>query len=285
MTINWNFRALSQIIAIAGLSITLVACSITNRGYELVWADEFNCEHRLSDASWGYENGFVRNEELQWYQEDNAYCKDGMLVIEAKRESFLNPRYENGSDNWKTNREFVEITSASVNTKNKHSWQYGVFEVRAKIKTEYGLWPAIWFLGIEGEWPSNGEIDLMEYYRGMILANAAWADEGRFNAIWDDRKVPVSEFNDPNWDEKFHIWKMEWTEESIKLYLDDVLLNEVDLSTTLNRSDSPIKNPFHQPHYLLLNLAIGGKQGGSVESTQFPSKYLIDYVRVYQKNN
>src|SRR5262249_32017728 len=61
--------------------------------YRLVWSDEFNKDGPLNDADWGYEIGFVRNQELQWYQRENAVCKDGDLVIEARRESRPNPRY------------------------------------------------------------------------------------------------------------------------------------------------------------------------------------------------
>ncbi|TSA53119.1 MAG: glycoside hydrolase family 16 protein, partial [Planctomycetaceae bacterium] len=148
--------------------------------------------------------------------------------------------------------------------------------------TRAGLWPAFWTFGIEGPWPSNGEIDIMEYYRGVLLANAAWATEKRWVAKWDDSKKPITEFNVPNWSEKFHIWRMDWDSDSIKLYVDDMLLNEVDLSTTINK-DGEGKNPFHQPHYIILNLAIGGKAGGDPSNTKFPAKFEVDYVRIYQK--
>ena len=157
-------------------------------------------------------------------------------------------------------------------------------EIRARIDTATGMWPAIWTLGIAKGWPANGEIDIMEYYlvKGAptILANAAWAHE-RERAAWNEATVPFAHFldKDPRWPEKFHIWKMDWTEDYIRLYLDDELLNEVDLSQTLNPDGF---NPFHQPHYILLNLAIGSN-GGDPSSTEFPRKYEIDYVRVYQK--
>ena len=147
------------------------------------------------------------------------------------------------------------------------------------------MWPAIWTLGVSKPWPANGEIDIMEYYlvndKPHILANAAWADEGRWKAIWDDAKIPFSHFieRDSKWPEKFHIWKMDWTEDYIRLFLDDELLNEIDLTKTLNPDGF---NPFHHPHYLLLNLAIGGN-GGNPAHTSFPRRYEVDYVRIYQK--
>ena len=274
-----------RLLLIAATAFLLLSCKSNSEqnDLELVWADEFDCERHLSSNHWGYEEGFVRNRELQWYQRDNAYCNDGVLVLEAKRELVHNDTFDANSDNWRQRRRYAQFSSASVTTKGKHDWLYGVFEVRAKIKAEHGLWPAIWFLGAEGDWPSNGEIDLMEYYRGMILANVAWADKGRFRAIWDSRKIPISDFDDPKWEQKFHVWKMEWTESSIKLFVDDELLNEVSLKDTINQSHSQIVNPFHKPQYLRLNLAVGGQQGGSVSHTEFPSQFLIDYVRVYQK--
>lgn len=248
--------------------------------YELVWADEFETDGRPDPEKWTYENGFVRNEELQWYQPDNAFCENGFLVIEGRRERVDNPNYRSDSKSWKENREFAGYTSASINTKGIQSWQYGIFEIRAKIDARRGLWPAIWTLGVERPWPLNGEVDIMEYYRDMILANFAWGDSLPYQPVWDDFKKPVAEFPE-GWAGDFHVWKMHWTADSIKLFVDDLLLNETDLRKTVNRDGSGF-NPFHQPHYLLLNLAIGGTQGGDPEGTSFPSRYLIDYVRVYQ---
>jgi len=250
--------------------------------YKLVWADEFNKDSRPDPCNWTYERGFVRNQELQWYQPDNARCENGLLIIEGRRERKQNPRYNSESNNWKQNREFVEYTSTSMTTRRLHSWKYGRFEMRGRIDTRDGLWPAFWTLGVEGPWPSSGEIDIMEYYRGMLLANAAWATEKRWVPKWDDTKKPITEFNDPNWSEKFHIWRMDWDSNSIELYVDDLLLNTVDLKETFNK-DQEGKNPFRQPHYIILNLAIGGTVGGDPSNTKFPAKFEVDYVRIYQK--
>ncbi|WP_224998640.1 family 16 glycosylhydrolase [Cesiribacter sp. SM1] len=255
-------------------------------GYSLLWHDEFEQDGKPDSSSWSYERGFVRNQELQWYQPENANVSNGVLVIEGKREQVSNPRYEASSQDWKQNRQFAEYTSASINSRGKRSFRYGMLEVRAKIDTAMGLWPAIWTLGETKPWPANGEIDLMEYYRvnrkGTILANAAWADE-RNRAVWDEQKIPFTHFieKDPEWPQKFHVWKMDWTESYLRLYLDDELLNEVDLSQTLNPDGF---NPFHQPHYILLNLALGSN-GGDPSATAFPRKYMVDYVRVYQKQS
>jgi beta-glucanase (GH16 family) len=254
-------------------------------GYVLVWQDEFNETGKVDSSKWSFEMGFVRNQELQWYQEENAIVNDGKLVITGKREMIPNPRFESGDGDWKKSRKQAEYTASSINTRGKFDFQYGVVEVRAKIDTALGMWPAIWTLGIKNAWPANGEIDIMEYYRvnhvATILANAAWAQEGQYRAKWDEVKIPFSEFlkMDSDWPSKFHTWRMEWTEQTIKLYLDSNLLNEIDLAETINPDGF---NPFHQPHYLLLNLAIGGN-GGDPSGSIFPSKFLVDYVRVYHK--
>src|SRR5690606_28613379 len=131
-------------------------------------------------------------------------CEAGHLIIEARRERVRNPEYRPGSRDWRTNREFAEYTSACLHTKGIGSWQYGRFEMRGRIDTRSGCWPAFWTLGVEGEWPSCGEIDVMEYYRGMLLANAAWGTDRRWVPKWDDLKKPINEFNDPDWPRKFH---------------------------------------------------------------------------------
>jgi len=250
--------------------------------YELVWSDEFDKDGQPDPNNWTYENGFIRNNELQWYQPENARCENGLLIIEGRRERKENPNYKTDSDNWKQNREFAEYTSASLTTRRLHSWMYGRFEMRGRIDTRPGLWPAFWTLGVQGQWPSCGEIDIMEYYQGTLLANAAWGTEKRWVPKWDDLKKPITDFNDPDWSAKFHVWRMDWDEDSIKLYVDDELLNAVDLSETFNK-DKEGKNPFRQPHYIIANLAIGGTVGGDPSNTEFPAKYEIDYIRIYKE--
>ena len=257
--------------------------SDTPLGYKLVWADEFNGSGKPQKNNWSYEHGFVRNNELQWYQEENANVKNGTLIIDGRREKVKNPQYNTESNNWRQNRQFAEYTSSSLNTRGKKEFEYGIIEVRAKIDTASGNWPAIWTLGVEKAWPANGEVDIMEFYqingKPHILANTAW--KGKQQVKWDSEKIPFSHFlkKDPHWSEKFHTWKMDWTKDHIRLYLDDELLNEIDLNETTNPDGF---NPFRQPHYILLNLALGSN-GGNPDKTKFPVQYQIDYVRVYQK--
>lgn len=251
-------------------------------GWSLVWADDFRKDGAPDPANWNYENGFVRNDEAQWYQPENARCKRGKLIIEARREQKPNPNYVPGSTDWRTSRQTAEYTSASVTTRGKHSWLYGRFEMRARIDTRPGLWPAFWTLGTEGPWPSNGEIDILEYYRGTLLANVAWGSGQPGRGNWHTVKRPLSEFGDPSWSRKIHVWRMDWTEDSIKLYVDDYLMNTTLLKDTVN-DDRAHVNPFTRPQYIILNLAVGGRSGGDPSKTKFPARYEIDYVRVYQK--
>lgn len=254
-------------------------------GYQLVWNDEFNYNGKPDSKKWVFENGFKRNNELQWYQENNANCKNGILTISAIREKFANPNYDKQSKNWRLNRAFVNYTSASINTKGIQSWKYGKFEVRARIDSTKGSWPAIWTLGNDGKWPANGEIDIMEFYiknqEQSILANAAWLG-GNIKPKWNSKVKLLSYFlaKDPKWLDKFHVWRMDWDEEAIKIYIDDELINNVSTAKTLNPDGT---NPFQQEHYFLLNLAIGGDNGGDPKDSKFPIIYQIDYVRVYQK--
>ncbi len=249
-------------------------------GYELLWADEFDVNGPPDPCNWTYEEGFVRNEELQWYQPDNAICENGLLIIEGRREQKQNPNYDSESTNWKQNRQYAEYTSTSMTTRGMHDWLYGRFEMRGQIDTRPGLWPAFWTLGTECEWPSCGEIDIMEYYQGTILANVAWGTKQRWVPKWDTVKKPITDFNDPNWSDKFHVWRMDWDPNSIELYVDDELLNTTDLNETLNADGT---NPFHRPLYIILNLAIGGHAGGDPSNTEFPAKFLVDYVRIYKR--
>jgi beta-glucanase (GH16 family) len=250
-------------------------------GYALVWADEFNGTGDPNPKNWAYERGFVRNRELQWYQSGNAREADGLLIIEARRERVAKRRFDPRSSDWKRNREFAEYTSASLLTRGLHSWQYGRFEMRGRIDTRPGLWPAFWTLGGKGTWPHNGEIDVMEYYRGILLANVAWGGAQRYQPIWADSRKPIESFNDADWSGAFHIWRMDWDERAIVLSVDGERLNEVDLTRTVNQ-DGSATNPFHHPHHLLLSLAVGG-QGGDPSKTSFPARYELDYVRVYQR--
>ncbi len=248
-------------------------------GWTLVWADEFTADGPPDPANWTFEHGMVRNEEAQFYQPANAVCRDGRLVIEARRERVRNPRFAAGSTAWPTSRQFAEYTSASLRTRGLHQWQYGRFVMRGRIDTRPGMWPAWWTLGVKGDWPDGGEIDMMEYYRGMLLANVGWGSGRRWVATWDSVRTPAVALGD-GWADRFHVWRMDWDEKAIRLYVDDRLLNETDLADTVDAARGT--DPFHQPHYMLVNLAIGGANGGDPSATAFPARLEVDYIRVYQ---
>lgn len=252
-----------------------------NDDYTLVWSDEFNTDGAPDPANWNYEKGFVRNHELQYYQPENAWCEKGNLIIESRKEDKPNPGYVEGSTDWRKNRPMINYTSTCMRTSGLKTWQYGRFELRARIDISAGIWPAWWTLGVSKGWPGNGEIDIMEYYRGKLLANVACLGPDR-KAEWFSNTFPTDSLGGTNWSNKFHTWKMDWTEEFIALYLDDVLLNKVSLDKLVNKDGSNF-NPFKQPHYMLLNVALGGDNGGNVEKTSFPRRMEVDYVRVYQK--
>ena len=270
-------------------SFTSFAQPTRDASWQLVWHDEFERAGTFDPQKWQPETGFVRNEEDQWYQAENAYTQNGLLILEGRLDSIPNPRYNPRRKDWRSIRPYAKYSSASLNTRHSYSFLYGQMEVRARIPAVEGSWPAIWTLGTHREWPSNGECDIMEFYhikgKPHILANAAWGNDRPYNAVWNSAKIPYQHFldKDPGWGEKFHLWLMDWTADHIRIYLDGELLNDIDLSTTINGSIGEHANPFHAPQYILLNLALGGINGGTLHPNSFPMRYEIDYVRVWQK--
>lgn len=171
-----NISAPARIISLIVLRGFLVCLFIFTAGssfaagWKLVWSDEFDKPGLPDPAKWNYETGFIRNHEAQYYTDarlENARVENGMLVIEARKESFKNPDYDPtaGTNNWKRSREFAAYTSACLTTQERVSWKYGRIEVRAKLPAGRGVWPAIWMLGTNRQdvgWPACGEIDIME---------------------------------------------------------------------------------------------------------------------------
>ena len=198
------------------LILALTPLTIMAQEWRLVWSDEFNGNGRPDEATWSYEEGFVRNHEDQWYQAANAFLQDGLLIIEGRREQRPNPTYQPDGRYWGQQRPNIEYTSACLHTRGKREFLYGRLEVSARIPTAGGAWPAIWTLGNGMPWPSCGEIDIMEYYRiqGVphILANVAWGNDRPYQAVWNSKRVPFTHFTsrDPNWAQQFHVWRMDW---------------------------------------------------------------------------
>jgi beta-glucanase (GH16 family) len=258
-------------------------------GFKLVWNDEFNVDGPPNPKDWIYELGFVRNQELQYYSKPNAFCKGGFLILEGRQERVKNEAYNPASPKteWKKSREYAEFTSGSIKTASKHVWTYGRFECRGKFGITKGLWPAFWLTGPTREWPANGEIDVMEYYMHGYKANVAWGSAKKNVAIWRSTNLDIEKLatesgfaNGQAWSEAFHTYRMDWDKDWIKLYVDGRLLNSVAVAETVNKSPD-MKNPFHEPHHILLNLAIGAT-GGDPKFTKWPSQFVVDWVRVYQ---
>lgn len=281
----------SFIISIV-LCFASAGCLAQQKHYgNLVWSDEFDSDGLVDSGKWSFENGFVRNYEQQWYSSDNAFQKDGLLVIEARQADFPCPSYNPHSGNWRNSRERVSYTSASITTKGKFSFRKGTLEVRARIPVCKGAWPAIWTLGEKLPWPANGEIDILEFYRidnkPTILANACWASDDEEDPVWDSSYTALEHFTakDPEWARKFHVWRLDWTDDELCIYLDDELLNRIDIRKAVNGKAGGRQgvNPFDYEHYLLLNLALD-KRVDSFDPKDFPIRYEIDYVRLWQKD-
>lgn len=233
----------------------------------LVWNDEFDGEGLPDPEKWSYEVGDIRNNELQYYteaREQNIRMEDGHLVIEAIREPY----------------EGFDYTSASINTRQSASWTYGRFEIRAKVPTGRGTWPAAWMLGMnisEVGWPASGEIDIMEYVGYDPNRVHGYIHTEAYNHTRGTQKGASLELESPY--EQFHVYAIEWQEDRIDFFVDDE--HYFTFEKEGNGSDVW---PFDHPHYLLLNLAIGGSWGGQegIDESIFPVRYLIDYVRIYR---
>lgn len=255
-------------------------------GYRLVWADEFNEDGAPDAASWECEEGFVRNNEAQWYQKENATVHDGVLVLTARREHRANPHYNPASTKWGERRDSIHLTSASVQTRHHRLFHYGRIQVRARIPASRGSWPAIWLKGEGKPWPHCGEVDVMEFYEKggvrSILANACYGGK-RGESVWNTKVVPFTHFTqrDSLWATQFHLWEMEWDASAIRISLDGELLNNIPIAHTIDGRDSTF-NALQQPMYLLLNLAMGSS-GGRIEEATLPARYEVDYVRVYAR--
>lgn len=236
--------------------------------WKLVWAEEFNQTGLPNPQIWDYEEGYIRNQELQYYTRarmENAQVENGTLIIESRKEDMGDKHF----------------TSASLITLNKQHFRYGRLEVCAKLPTGKGMWPAIWLLGVNRKqvgWPTCGEIDVMEnvgFDPDRIHANI---HTKAYNHVKKTGKGSSIVVEKPY--EKFHIYALEWTPERLDFFVDDQKYFVYE-----NDGSGEASWPFDQEFYLILNAAVGGAWGGQkgVDETIFPQKYYIDYVRYYQK--
>ena len=248
-------------------TLTSTALAEPPDGWKLVWSDEFEKKGLPDSTKWSYEKGFIRNREAQLYtveRRENCRVEDGRLIIEARKEEYRGASY----------------TSASIITKGKASWTYGRFEVRAKVPTGRGTWPAAWMLGTsfgDIDWPLCGEIDIMEFVGYEPDATHSAIHCAKYNYPKGTPKHGKLPGVNPS--ENFHVYAMEWHPDRIDFFFDG------KKHFTFPREDDPEAWPFDKPHYLLLNLAIGGNWGGleGIDDSLFPHRYEVDYVRVYEK--
>jgi beta-glucanase (GH16 family) len=247
-------------------SMTLTPTAIpVPDGWELVWHDEFDGDV-IDRSNWTFDIGAGGwgNGEAQYYTDrpENAYIEDGMLVIEARQERFEDSYY----------------TSARLKSEGLQEFQYGRLEARLRVPAGRGLWPAFWMLGSNFRtvgWPDSGEIDIMEYIgREPDLIFGTIHGPGYSGALG------LSKWNrqDFNIADDFHTYAIEWDENQITWFFDD------EAYSTYTREDVGDRDwPFDQPFFFILNLALGGQLPGPIGlDTEFPARYLVDYVRVYQ---
>ncbi|GAA1644502.1 discoidin domain-containing protein [Actinoplanes couchii] len=235
----------------------------------LVFADEFNgaAGSKPDTAKWTYDPGFPQNGEVQYYTPDSRNASmdgTGALVIEARKEA------SNGRD----------YTSHRMNTGNKFSVQYGRIEARVKVPKGNGLWPAFWLMGddfLQGRpWPYNGEIDIME----VLGRNTGEAYSTLHAPAYNGAGGYGQKYATVDLSQDFHVWAAEWDSKGIRFFLDGRKVFDANKETVENTRGPWI---FDHKFYLILNLAVGGDFPGPIDAgTPFPSRMLVDYVRVYQ---
>ncbi len=239
--------------------------------WRLVWSDEFDYFGAPDPARWRYEVGYkIRNDEEQYYTAgDNAMVRGGNLIITARKEQYPLP----GGG-------FAEYTSTSMSP--TRSWTYGRFEVRAILPTGQGMWPAIWMLGDRiGQvgWPACGEIDIMENVGFDPDTVHASVHTPSYYHVLGTQRTNCWQVSAPY--DEFHIYAIEWDEDKIDFFVD-----RVKYLTFRNEGTGNDAWPFWSSHHLKLNIAVGGSwgaAGGPVDDSVLPQNFLIDYVRVYQK--
>lgn len=249
------------------------------RGYDLVFADEFDGEGMPDADKWAYDThrnseGWYNN-ELQYYAEarpENVRVEGGNLIIEARRETLDARAFGDYGGQ--------EYTSTRLYTQGKAAWTYGFYEIRAKLPCERGTWPAIWMLPEDPDvvWPDGGEIDIMEHvgYDPGVIHHSIHTKA--FNFGRGTQKT--TQYDLPTACEQFHRYQLLWTPDMLLFGLDDTP-KFAFRKTRSGRS----RWPFDEPMHLLLNIAIGGDWGGrkGVDNDALPARMEIDHVRVYQK--
>ncbi len=226
-----------------------------------IWADEFNVDGAPDGTKWGYDTGTGDwgwgNNEAQYYttRAENVKVQNGVLKITTIKENY------NGSN----------YTSARIKTQGKFSFKYGKVEIKAKMPVGGGTWPALWMLGdniTSAGWPACGEIDIMEHLGNQLnKIYGTLHHPGHSGGSADSRNVTIS-----NAATEFHIYSLDWRADAIKFYVDNQLFYTFTNTTSL---------PFNQNFFLIINSAIGGNFGGTIDPNFVSSTYEVDYIRVY----
>lgn len=232
------------------------------------WADEFDYTGLPLDTKWDYDlggSGWGNNEkQLYTNSPSNVNVGGGLLTITAKKENVNGMAY----------------TSTRLVTRNKLDVLYGRIEVKAKLPTGRGTWPAIWMLPTDrayGEWPKSGEIDIMEHVGyDQNKVHFSTHTEAYYFKI---NTAKTSSRTIPDASTAFHLYRVDWTPYAIRGYFDNVLVFEF-----ANEGTGYKVWPFDKRFHVLLNLAIGGDWGGAqgIDDSIFPQKFEIDYVRYYK---
>ncbi|HEV7348663.1 glycoside hydrolase family 16 protein [Telluribacter sp.] len=236
-----------------------------------VWADEFDYTGKPNPEKWSYNLGGHGwgNNELQNYTDksENARVENGMLTIQVRKEPSGNRQY----------------SSARLVTKDKGDFIYGKFEVRAKLPSGRGTWPAIWTLASQSNygdkfWPDNGEIDIMEHV-GFDQNRV----HGNIHTKAFNHAIKTNKGNNvivEGASTGFHVYSCEWTPERVTVLVDGKDYFTFKKEPSYGWQEWPFDWPFH----LILNIAVGGNWGGQkgVDDSVFPQKMEVDYVRVYE---
>lgn len=272
---KWNNSNFTISLLLLGLSFSFWSCQndnvIVERNWQLVWEDEFDGPAGQSPdpQKWTYDIGTDwGNAQLEYdtdRPENVSLDGQGNLAIIAKRESYAGSAF----------------TSARITTQGLFDQAYGRFEARIKMPWGPGIWPAFWLLGSDIEsigWPQCGEIDIMEY-RGqqpnLIHGTIHGPGYSQSEAI-----TKSYGFENDRFDVAFHVFAVEWVEEYIDFYVDDVLYQRI------SPGDVPGEWVYDHPFYIILNVAVGGNfVGFPTDQTPFPQSMLVDWVRVYKEIN
>ena len=240
---------------------------------ELVWSDEFDVDGAVASSNWTAEtippnSGSWFNGEKQHYTDrlDNAYVSDGTLKIVAKKETYT---FQNSTK---------EYTSARLITKDKYEFTYGRIDVRAKLPSGDGTWPAIWTLGANIDtvsWPACGEIDIMEHwgYDPGIVSSATHTTACNGNNC-DTMTVGSTTLSD--YDTEFHVYSVEWNEDELNFLIDG------NFRYRYRPSPKTTDNwPYSEDQFIILNIAMGGAWF-EIDPNFTEAVMEVDYVRVYQ---